>query len=58
MQIHVVVIGVYLLKLLPNVAYINIGNIETHYTYNLIFPSILSINRKDMTLVLTLHFVI
>jgi len=33
-------------------------NTETHYAYNLTFPSILSINNKDMALAFTLHFVI
>jgi len=33
-------------------------NTETHYTHNLIFPSILSINSKDKALAFTLHFVI
>jgi len=33
-------------------------NTETHYTYNLIFPSILSISSKDMAHAFTVRFII
>jgi len=57
-MLHIYDISSLRVKLLPNVVYINIRYYRHTLHYNLIFPSILSINSKDTALAFTLYFVI